>query len=209
VALTNAYCTVQQLRDQFDDGATSLPVELLERAINATSRAIEDFCGRRFWIDPSVQVLTFAPEWPDLLLLDGFEDIATTAGLVLKTDSAGDGTYATTWTIGTDFKVGPRNADKHGPAYCWTQIEAIATKAFPIASHIDSVQVTAKYGWSQVPEGVEEACILRAAQIFKRKESISGVAGFDGFGVVRISARKDPDVVDLIQGKVKMGVRAV
>lgn len=206
MALINAYCTVQQLRDQFDDGGSTLSLSLLERAINATSRGIEDFCGRRFWIDTNVQVLTFAPEDTDFLKL-GFEDIATTTGLIVKTDTNGDGTYATTWTLGTDFKLGPPNADKHGPAYCWTELEAIGTKAFPVGGHIDSVQITAKYGWSAIPEGVEEACILRAAQIFKRKESISGVAGFDGFGVVRISARKDPDVVDLIQGRCKFGIR--
>lgn len=208
MALINAYCTEQQLRDQFDDGGNLLPTALLERAINATSRAIELFCGRRFWIDPVVQTLTFAPEDTDFLKL-GFEDIATTEGLILKTDTNGDGTYATTWTLGTDFKLGPRNADKHGPAYCWTELEAIGTKAFPVGNRIDSVQLTSKYGWSTIHENVEEACILRAAQIFKRKESISGVAGFDGFGVVRISARKDPDVVDLISGFCKFGVRSV
>lgn len=209
MALINAYCTEQQLREQFDDGGSALSQALLHRAINSTSRAIEKFCGRRFWIDPTVQTLTFAPEDPDFLKLDGFEDIATTDGLILKTDSNGDGTYATTWTLGTDFKVGPRNADKHGPAYCWTELEAIGTKAFPVGTRIDSLQLISKFGWSAIHEGVEQACILRSAQIFKRRESISGVAGFDGFGVVRISARQDPDVVDLIAGFCKFGVRAV
>ena len=207
MALTNAYCTVAQLRTQFGDSGSSLSLELLERAINATSRAIDKYCGRRFWIDSVVQTLTFPVE-EDVTDLVWIDDIATTTGLIVKTDDTGDGSYATTWTIGTDFRLEPRNADKHGPSYAWWRIQATGNKRFPGPALIDPVQVTAKYGWSVVPDEIEQACILRAAAIFKRNEAPFGVAGFGDFGVVRIT-RRDPDVLELLNDYVKMTVGAV
>ena len=59
------------------------------------------------------------------------------------------------------------------------------------------VRVTARWGWSAVPDAVNEACILRAAALYKRKEAPFAVAGFDGFGAVRLRAQ-DPDVSALL-----------
>lgn len=204
MAVTNSYATVAQLRTHFGDSGSTLTTELLERALDSTSRAIDKVCGRRFWIDPSVQTLTFDPEFTDLAFVD---DIATTTGLVVKTDSAADGTYATTWTIGTDFRLGPRNSDKHGPTYAWTRLEVIGTKAFPVGQTIDALQVTAKFGWSEIPDEVEQACLIRAAAIFKRKESIEGFRGFDALGVVSIT-RRDADVWSLLYPFMRLGVGA-
>lgn len=209
MALTNAYCTVAQLRTQFGDTGSLLSLELLERAINATSRAIDKFCGRRFWIDTQVQTLTFDAEFDDLVWLDGENDIATTTGLIVKTDSTGNGTYASTLTLGTDFRLAPKDAASKGPAYGWTRLEILKKTTgyyFPIGE--DAVQVTAKFGWSAIPDGVEQACILRAAAIFKRNEAIFGVQGFPELGIVRIT-KKDPDVLELLQDYVKMTVGAV
>jgi hypothetical protein len=205
VAVTNGYATLVQLREQFDDDGTVLPTALAERAINATSRAIDLFCGRRFWIDSTVQTRVYRPEFGDLAWID---DIATITGLVVKTDTAGDGTYATTWAS-TDYELQPLNADANGQAYCWTRIGAVDRYLFPTSGRVAPLQVTAKFGWSAIPDGVEQACIIRAAAIFKRRESISGVAGFDGFGAVRISRQRDPDVAALLDDFIKIKVGAV
>lgn len=204
MALTNAYCTIAQLRTHFGDSGSSLNLELLERAINATSRAIDKFCGRRFWIDSAVAVRVYRPELDDLAWVD---DIATTTGLIVKTDSTGDGTYATTWAS-TDYELQPLNADSNGQAYAWTRIAAVDRYLFPTSGKVAPLQVTAKFGWSAVPDEVEQACILRAAAVFKRKEAIEGVASFEGVGVIRIN-RKDADVYELLYPFAKMTVGAV
>ncbi len=205
MTVTNGYCTLAQLREHFDDDGTILPTALAERAINATSRAIDLFCGRRFWADSVVAVRKYRPE-------DGYvawvDDISTTTGLIVETDSTGDGTYATTWAS-TDYELQPLNADADGQAYAWWRVHAVDRYLFPLAGKVPPLRVTAKFGWSAIPDGVEQACILRAAQIFKRRESVSGVAGFDGFGAVRISRKRDPDVADLLDDFVKIGVGAV
>lgn len=205
MAVTNAYATVAQLRTHLGDTNSTQNLELLERAINATSRAIDKHCGRRFWIDSTVQVRVYRPEFGDLAWVD---DIATTTGLVVKTDTAGDGTYATTWAS-TDYELQPLNADANGQAYCWTRLAAVDRYLFPTSGKVAPLQVTAKFGWSAIPDEVEEACILRAASIFKRRESVDGLAGFGDLGVVRISTRRDPDVAALLDNFIKMRVGAV
>src|SRR5689334_3210749 len=115
VTVTNGYCTLAQLRTHFGDTGSGLSTELLERAINATSRAIDNYCGRRFWLDSTVQTRLYRPELDDLAWVD---DIGTTTGLIIKTDSAADGTYATTWAT-TDYELQPLNADANGQAYAW------------------------------------------------------------------------------------------
>jgi hypothetical protein len=193
--LTNAYCTEEQLREQFDDDGSILPSNILERAINATSRSIDEHCHRRFWQDPTAVARTYSPEFRDRAWVD---DISTTTGLIVQTGS-GDGTFDTAWILGSDFRLEPRNASANGGAYAWTRIVALNGRQFTISDTLETLQVTARFGWSEIPPGVEQACILRAAAIFKRRESVSGVAGFDGFGVVRISTRMDPDVVELLR----------
>lgn len=205
MAVTNVYATVAQLREHFGDSGSTLTTALLERALNATSRAIDKHCGRRFWIDTNVATRVYRPEDADLAWVD---DIATTTGLIVKTDSAGDGTYGTTWAS-TDYELQPLNADANGQAYAWTRIGAVDRYAFPIAGKVAPLQVTAKFGWSAIPDEVEQACILRAASIFKRKESIDGVAAFGDFGPIRISRSRDPDVADLLDDFIKMRVGAV
>lgn len=195
MSITHGYCTEEQLREQFDDDGSLLSSNLLERAINATSRAIDLHCHRRFWQDTAVVARTYSPEFLERAWVD---DISTTTGLIVQTGS-GDGTYGTTWTIGADFRLEPRNASADGGAYSWNRIVALAGNRFTVSDTLETLQVTARFGWSEIPPGVEQACILRAAAIFKRRESVSGVAGFDGFGAVRISTRMDPDVVELLR----------
>jgi hypothetical protein len=197
MTITNGYATDEELREQFDDGGSILPEALLHRAINATSRAIDDYCDRRFWQDQTVVARTYRPEHPTMAWVD---DISTSTGLVVKVDSGMDGTFATTWTLNSEFVLRPGNAAADGRP--WFQVVAVDGNTFYCSAR-DTLQVTAKFGWAAIPDEVNQACILRAAALFKRRESIDGVRGFDSFGVVRISNRRDPDVVELLQGFVR------
>jgi hypothetical protein len=209
MALTNAYATVAELRGLLKDDGAKLDAPTIERALNASSRAIDDYCHRRFWVDATVQTREYQVLSPRLAHLD---DISTTTGLIVKTDTGLDASWATTWTSGTDFRLEPRNADKDGPSYAWWKIVAIGAKLFPICHgpggawggsqlvvyrERDTLQVTAMFGWSTIPDQVNQACLLKAVSLFKRKDAPFGVAGFGEFGVVRIG-RNDPDVQGLL-----------
>jgi hypothetical protein len=194
VALTHAYCTLDDVRGQLSDKDSKVEIALLERAINSASRAVDDWCGRRFWQDASVQVRTYRPEESCSVRVD---DISTATGLLVKTDAGDDGTYETSWTIGTDFQLEPLNASADGGAYAWQELVAIGSKRFPLRVRRPALQVTAKFGWSAVPDEVAQATVLRSVALFKRKESPQGVAGFGDFGAIRIG-RQDPDVIALL-----------
>lgn len=204
MAVVAGYCTVAQLREHFGDANDNLTTALLERAINATSRAIDAYTGRRFWQDGAVQSKVFRCDDPYEVEVD---DISTTTGLVVATDTTGDGTYASTWSA-SDYQLEPLNAGADAGAYAWWRLVAVGTRQFPVHQRRATLRVTARFGWSQIPPAVEEACMLRAANLFKRKEATFGVAGFGEFGVVRIG-RNDPDVVALLGDFIKIRVGAV
>ncbi|HEY9414189.1 MAG TPA: hypothetical protein VIQ30_05480 [Pseudonocardia sp.] len=204
MAVTNGYCTTAELREHFRDTGSELTTELLERAINATSRAIDRHCGRRFWQDSAVQAKVYRAD--DAYELD-VDDISTTTGLIIATDTTGDGSYATTWAP-SDYQLEPLNADTESTAHAWWRVVAIDGELFPVSARRATVRVTARFGWSAVPDMVTEACILRAAALFKRKEAVFGIAGLNGFGEVRIT-RRDPDVMELLHPFIKIRVGAV
>lgn len=208
--VVNGYCTVEELREQFKDATdetAKLPLPLLERAISATSRGIDDFTGRRFWRDPTDALTTRRYRCDDGYEVD-VRDVSTATGLIVAADTNGDGTFATTWAA-SDYQLEPLDVDADGGAYAWTRIVAVGDRTFPTTGRRPGLRVTARHGWSAIPDDVNQACILRAASIFKRREATFGVAGFDQMGAVVRITRKDPDVIDLLHNFIRIQVRAV
>jgi len=202
VAVVNGYVSVADVREHLDDEDVQVIDEaLIERAINAASRAIDDYCGfpkRRFWKDSAPTVHEYVVEDTGLIYVD---DIASTASLVIETGE----TFSDVWTT-TEYQLLPLNAASRGPAYAWTKIRATGARFFP--THRlgkTTVRVTGIHGWSEVPVQVQEACLLKATALLKRKDAVFGVAGFGEFGTaVRIRA-DDPDVVALLSNLVRYG----
>jgi hypothetical protein len=206
MAVVNGYCTRAQLQEHFGDTNTVLDVDLLDRAINAASRAIDKWCGRRFWLDSSAVARQYRPSDAYTVIID---DIGSRTGVIVKTDTTGDGSYATTWDA-ADFDLEPRNADAAtGEAFSFWQLTAIDDKTFPLHNRRATLQVTARFGWSAVPVDVEEACLIKSASLYERKNSRNGIQGVDDFGVIRISRKRDPDVVELLEGVVRYSLPEV
>jgi hypothetical protein len=198
VPIVNGYCSVGELREQLDDEYQKISDTLIERAINAVSRAIDKYCGfprRKFWKDVTPTTHEYVVGTIDALYID---DVASRSGLILQTDISGDGSFGSTWSL-SDFVLKPLNVEANGPAYAFTLIEAVGNRLFPTAQNgRPTVRVTAFHGWSEVPDEVAQACLIRSTSILKRKDAPFGVAGFGEFGTsVRIRA-EDPDVADLL-----------
>lgn len=186
MTITNGYCTLSQLKavlrvtDTVDD-------VLFESRIDEASRVIDDYCNRRFYADATATARIYvANETTDVFV----DDISTTTGLVVKTDSAGDGTYATTLGA-TDFQLEPLNAIARGVAV--TKIAVTASAQFPTTAAPAGVQVTAKWGWPSVPTPIQSACVILAGRLVKRGDSLLGVAGFGDLGAITVRSI-DPDV---------------
>lgn len=208
MTLTNAYCTVAELADELEMNATEAAAKnaKLERAISAASRQIDQHTGwvkHGFWQDATVVARVYEPHESDELYIP--EGISTLTGLIVKVDYEGDGTYTSTLTIGTDFIVCPANALSDYPARPITELEITwsSSNYFPTGLE-NTVQVTAKFGWPAVPDDVNKACLVQAAQLFKASDAVfGGVAiGMDG-GVLRVRSSLNPMAEGLLEGYCK------
>jgi hypothetical protein len=190
MAITNGYCTLAELKsvmrinDTVDD-------TMLEARITEASRVIDQHCDRRFYADANATARLYVPPVADLVMVD---DISTTTGLVIKTDSAGDGTYATTLTA-AQYQLEPVNSLAKGSPI--TMIRPVNLSFLTTAAPA-YLQVTAKWGWPSVPSPVTSACILLAGRLVKRGDSLLGVAGFGDLGAITVRAI-DPDVERMLR----------
>ncbi len=187
MALTNAYCTLSDLKDSLNIEDIQDDVAL-EAAIMAASRMIDDYTGRFFYKDgttlsPVTRYYTAQDWWTTNV--DDFISINEIA-----TDDNFDQLYTTVWAA-DDYMVEPINNPRRG--WPWTRLLAIGAYIFPF-NLPQSVRVKAVWGWSSVPHEIQMACKLQAARLFVRRQSPFGVAGSPDLGTVRLGSRLDPDV---------------
>ena len=171
----------------------------LNLAIGAAETAINDLCGRKFTADGSASARTYRAQ-PYLCVTD---DVSTLTGLVVKTDTNGDGTFDQTWAS-SDYQVEPLNNLVKGRSV--NNLRAVGDYLFPVyGDGLASVEVTAKWGWPAVPDPIEQATLMMASRLYGRKSSPMGVIGVGDFGPVRIS-RSDPDVAHMLMDYRRAGV---
>lgn len=163
----------------------------LYACLSASSRGIDDYCGRVFYRDPTATARTFRTRGRvdasdsdgELLLLD---DIATDDGLIVE---VGDTTFTT--LTATSYDLEPSTAlVRRRPA---TGLRRVAGRW----SRNRLVRVTAAWGWPAIPAQVVQATQIQAKRLYKRRDSPEGVLGNSEWGVVRLS-RVDPDVQALL-----------
>lgn len=236
--ITNGYIDLSTLKSYLGISQPGVD-DLLVMAANAASRAVDAYCQRRFWLDPTPVARTYEPK--SIVVLQLPDDIGTQDGLAIATDAEGDGVYETSWAP-TDFILTPVNAPQSWPeARPWTGVRAVGTQAFPWTgwgssagqwndgqwgngqwgdsnsmfgnagsagwlTRLDRVQITARWGWPEVPAAVTQATFIKAARLFQRKDSPQGVAGFGEFGPIRVSTREDPDICQLLMDYQRMPV---
>lgn len=193
-----AYATLAELKtfvgiptgDTADDTVLTL-------ALDSASLQIDHFCDRTFTADSVATTRDYVVTNTGLLDVD---PISTTTGLIVQTDDNNDGTFETTWTINTDFRLEPINASSSSVP--WDRIVALGTRWFPKLAYRPGVRVTAKFGWptGTGPASVKQATLIQASRLFKRKDSPFGVAGSVEFGSeIRLLAKLDPDVESLLR----------
>lgn len=190
---TTTYVTLSALKATLSITATTWDTDLTA-AITAASRAVDEEAGRRFWIDDdAAQVRYYTPTYFDAVIID---DLVTLTSVAV--DTAGDGSFSTTWTSGTHFDLAPYNAA--ADSWPYTALEVRPQGGGYLPTYSRSVKVTGKFGWPTVPGAITEATSILAARLFKRAReaplSVWGI-GADG-SPVRIS-KTDPDVCMLVE----------
>ena len=197
MSITNGYVTLAEIKEWLTiPSSDALDDQLLERAVEASSRAIDDVCGRRFYADTTASARRFRPADSCLLQLP---DISSTTGLLVKLDDNADGTFEVT-VASSDYQVEPSYVENTA----FTAIRLLE-RCWPhdIRGRY-LIEITAKWGWPTVPTAVKQATLILASRVFKRKNSPEGVLSFADAGVIRVSAT-DRDVQALIQPYVLIG----
>jgi hypothetical protein len=192
VALTNAYCTLSDLKtslgiDDIQDDTS------LEAAIMAASRMVDDYTGRFFYKDGT----TAAPVTRYYTAQDFYTTNIDDAYYIseIATDDNFDQTYSTVFAT-SDYMVEPVNNPRRG--WPWTRLLAIGAYIFPY-NLPQSVRVKAVWGWSAIPNEVQMATKIQASRLFVRRQSPFGIAGSPEIGTVRLGSRLDPDVEVLLR----------
>lgn len=218
MALLDSYATLADLRARLSSGGVTLSTTddpILTSALASASRSIETATNRQFNLDTGLTSRVYYPTSQSTAIVD---DISTTAGLVVATDSDDDGVYETTW-LATDYLLRPINGIEHGvPGWPYSRIDAVGGKYFPMAGkyaytgpiwreYLNStfplihrrpgLQVTATFGWPTAPpENVRQACLILAEELYKLKDAPYGVAGWSQYGAIRV--RENPKVAELL-----------
>lgn len=194
MATGDPYVTADEVAEflRMDGGAASEADDHLALAASAATRWVDTYTKRDFNLATTAGARYFD------VLSDGsvLTDDIGHATILVATDSAHDGTFATSWAS-TDFQVDPIDAIALGRPV--TSLIAIGSYTFPSVSRRRGlVRVTARWGWPEVPDDVKLATLIQAAKLFKRRESTEGVLGGGDFGLVRVGSRVDPDVAALL-----------
>lgn len=166
----------------------------ISAAITAASRAIDNLCNRRFWLDADAnQIRYYTPYSLSSLQVDDL--VAFTA---LATDPGGDNTFGDSWTLHTDFELEPLNAAADG--WPWTKIVVRQNGSFTLPmNYTRSVRLTAQFGWAAVPQAIVDATTIIATQLLKRKrEAPFGVLALGPNGEAIRLAKLDPQVSMLV-----------
>lgn len=187
-----AYATLTDLKkvlgitDTVDDA-------LLTLALNAASAALENHFGRVF--SKSVgETRYFAARDDDLIFVDDLVKIES-----LACDTDGDGVYETVWAT-DDYTLLPVNATAEGLPYRSIKAKPLGAYRFP--RWLDAgVKIIGSYGYPAVPVEVNQATLLQAARLFRRKDAIFGVVGGGELGQAVNIAKIDPDIVLMLGAK--------
>ena len=180
----------------------------IDNAINGASRQIDAICGRYFYQDATARVQYYSATNDYFLITD---DISTTTGLIVELDTTDDGTYDKTLTLETDFTLKPYNPKinriQDGTTFYWphNEIEILATRSSERFDRLiqKNVKVTAKFGWSSIPDAVKEATLIQATRLWKRKDTPFNVYGNEQTGTIELFNKMDPDAKELIKGYIK------
>ena len=200
MTITNGYSTLALVKAEM--GLTNVDSDTrIEQAIEAASRQIDDYTGRRFWQDGSVVAREFyADDYSELIsTATQVMDISTATGLIVKLDDGDTGAFATTLTIATHFLLTPPNAGDDGTPY--TGIRLVdSLYSFPMSSSgRPGVQVTAKFGWASVPEPVAQACLVQSVLLYKATDAAMGGLSFGDGAFMRVRAGLNPIAQSLVE----------
>jgi hypothetical protein len=197
VAIANGYASLSQIKAALRIGAGDATDDaLLEMAVESASRLIDAYCGRNFLLGGTA-TRYYNTDDPYVVQIDDARSITA-----VRTSSSEDGIFDITFDMTPrtgDIQAEPINDYVGGLVWPFTRLRAIGDYVFPVDKE-NTVEVTAVFGFPNIPVTVTQATILQSSRIFARLQSPLGVAGFGDMGIMRVGRSLDPDVSQLIEG---------
>jgi len=193
MTITNGYCTLAEVRQLLGYSILTETTSdaMIEKVIEAASRAIDSWCDRRFYTASVDETKYYTAKYYNALFPE--EDIVSIT--TLKTDEDGDGTFEVTWAT-TDYLLLPFNQSYKNII----EIDPEGEHTFPATKQ--GVQIVGKFGYCAIndrPPEVTTFCMLLAVRLFKRmSEAPFGVMGFSETGQSTVIPSDDPDAKMLI-----------
>lgn len=183
VGPVHGYITLAEFKKALNDEQNTDYDALYVWAIETASRQVDDERGDQFWRPDAPTVRTFRPESPRLLWVG---DFATESGLIVRTDDSDNGSYDTTWAS-LDYSA-ETDEGVRGMIRPFVKLVAVGGRVWPTSGYRRSVQVTATWGWPEVPRQVKQATQILALDHFRSRDLTGGVAAFNDAGPVRVAA---------------------
>jgi len=141
----------------------------LALAVETASRAVDRATGRQFGLVAAPEIRYYTAEYDRNLCrwIVDIDDVMTTVGLIVALDNDNDGITEATVTA---YALGPINATNRP----WTRIEVLPNAPVKPNGTRHGVKVTARWGWTAVPEAIKLATLTQASRFYARRESLSG-----------------------------------
>lgn len=196
MALYPDYCTTAELKAWIGLSESTYDT-LAALCVTAASRDVDTYCNRQFGVLSSGQARRYVcgGDCINGRMALGVDDLMTTTDLAVVTLDA-EGQPDQTLTVNTDFLLWPYNADENSRP--WTYLALTASSPASFYPGLE-VQVTARWGWTAVPDTVKQATLIDAARIFSRRVATFGVAGSPEVGSeLRLLQRLDVDASRLL-----------
>lgn len=181
VAIGQPYATLAQLKAwlSIPDAKTDKDAELTRRLVSS-STDINRWCHRQFGRDEVATARTFRPSRTGLDVHDFWtaEDLAIVPYL--------GATAGTAWDVAMMVLEPLDGIVDMVPGWPYNRI-AGGGNAHPLVANLfyaaSTVRVTARWGWENVPDNVNTACLILASADNKAKDTPFGVAGFGDYAV--------------------------
>lgn len=162
------------LPDTDDDG-------ILDAVLLSVSRQIDAWCGRHFYTVLGTRYFT-SSRTGDIFLPDL---VSVTS---LKTDTAGDRTYATTWAA-TDYDLEPANAAHSSPPGPYWQIRTAPGGSYGLLTSARGVQIVGRWGYSDVLQ-TSTATLAEDLEAGETAVDVSSGPAFKAGQVVEIDSER-------------------
>jgi len=176
------YCTLDEVKAALRE-TTETDDALIEQAINAASRAIEQVTGHTYYATSATRYYRNASIYGQMLLLDA--DL-----LAVTTLTNGDAVV-----IGsTYYWLLPRN----DPPYRGIQLKS--TTFWNLSTADAEVSIAGSWGSASTPPAnVRSACVLMAERLYRRRDAPFGIVGGSDVVAAVYIAKSDPDVKLLLE----------